>query len=233
MDNRIIETIGYISKVETVHTVEHNVMPNTLVLENIEPFPGYHGSVPSDQPPLSIFLVTQKKYTFEEISRVSAKIKGAVSEKISCVFGDLKVFNDNYPSIRILGLESFENIEAIQKALAREGIEFSKKNIVNDCAIIKIQKTFLLQDKGDGIYYDMDEPEMMYFEISKKIDWDKFQETTKHVKNNVKYTNFDAALGYIYRHNGIIDVVRIYTNNISLGQLKELKELYNKEINKL
>lgn len=229
----LIETIGYISKTETVRSIDHNIIPNTLVIENVEPFPGYHGSnLPNDQPPLSIFLVTQKRYVFEDISRISTKVRKQLNENFNSVYGYLKIYNENYHSIRIMGLNSFEKIAAIQKEYEKEGIKFSNKKSINDCAIIKIQKTFILEEIEDGIYKDHDESDMTYLQIHRKISWNEFQKTTHHIKNNIEYSNFDAALGYIFRHSGIVDLIRIYSRNITHLQLKKLKNIYNEELKK-
>src|SRR3989304_51103 len=234
MEKKIIETNGNISKVENVHSIERNILPNTLVLENIEPYPGYHGSnLPSDKPPLSLFFITQKRYTFEEISRTTAKIRKSVTDNFNGVYGELKIFNDNYHSIRIMGLKSFERIATLQKLYGEEGFKFLKRKLINDCAIIKIQKTFLLEEIAEGIYKDMDEPGTTYLEVYKKVGWDDFQKATIKVKNNIAFANFDAALGYIYRHLGVIDLVRIYTKNMSIEQFGELKDIYNGEIQRL
>ncbi len=229
----IIETIGYISKTETVRSIDHNIIPNTLVIENVEPFPGYHGTnLPTDQPPLSIFLVTQKRYVFEDIARISTKVKNSLNEKFSSVYGYLKIFNENYHSIRIMGLNTFKKIAAIQNEYLKEGIKFSNKKNINDCAIIKIQKTFMLEEIDDGIYKDHDEFDMTYIQIHRKINWNEFQKTTNHIKNNIEYSNFDAALGYIFRYHGIVDLIRIYSKNITHLQLKKLKTIYNEELKK-
>jgi hypothetical protein len=42
--NKIIETMGSIAKVEKLETLDSNVLVNTLALEEVEPFPGYHGA---------------------------------------------------------------------------------------------------------------------------------------------------------------------------------------------
>lgn len=230
---KVIETIGYISKIENVRSIEHHILPNTLVIENVEPFPGYHGIVPSDKAPMSLFLATQQKHTFEEISRATKEIKESFPEIQTGVVGELKIFNDSYPSIRLMGLKSFVDIEKIQKAYEKFGFKFLKKKLVNDCAIIKIQKSFLLDEIEMGIYKDLDEPGTSYLKVYRKIGWDDFQKVTKNVKNNIEFGNFDAALGYFYRHKGVIDFVRIYSKTITIEQLYELKDLYNGEIKKL
>ena len=59
---RIIETMGSISKVEKLETLDNNILENTLVLEEIEPFPAYHGAnLPSGYNPTAVYLVIKKK----------------------------------------------------------------------------------------------------------------------------------------------------------------------------
>jgi hypothetical protein len=56
-----------------------------------------------------------------------------------------------------------------------------------------------------------------------------FTSITDHLKNNVDNNNYDAALGAIYMRD-ILDVVRIYANDLSLEKLQFLKEKYHQEI---
>jgi len=234
MENTIIETIGFISKVENVNTVEHNIIPNTLVLEAAEPYPGYHGAnLPTDKPPMSIFLITKEEYTFEEILRTAEKVKLLININFNAVYGGLKIFNDNYYSVRLMGLKRFENISTIQEGFEKEGIKFLKSKPVIDCAIIKIHKTFKLKEISKGIYEDINEQDMNYIQIEKKIGWKDFQNVTFSIKNNIENANFDAALGYIFRNSGIIDIVRIYGKNNSIDFIEKLKAAYNKKINAL
>ena len=48
--NKIIETMGSIAKVEKLETLDSNILVNTLALEEVEPFPGYHGARNRDPP---------------------------------------------------------------------------------------------------------------------------------------------------------------------------------------
>lgn len=234
MESTCIETIGYISKVETVNAVDHNILPHTLVLEAVEPFPGYHGkNLPSDMPPMYLFLITREKYSFEEISRASSVIRKEFPHNFDAVYGDIKIFNDSYPSIRIMGLNSFEPIAKLQELFEKQGFKFSKNKQLKECAIIKLHKTFNLEEIEDGIFKDLSEPGMNYIQISKKIGWNDFQKISHTIKNNIDYVNFDAALGYFFRHNGVVDMVRIYSKNIDLPYLNSIKKLYNSEIDKL
>jgi len=70
--NVIIQTIGGIAKEEDLFTLTNHVMPNTFVLENEVPYPGYHGkNLPTDPIPISVFLVTKEKYSTEKILRLN------------------------------------------------------------------------------------------------------------------------------------------------------------------
>ena len=75
-EKNLIETFGYIKKEQNLSTVENNIIPNTLVLESIHPFKGFHGAnLPEESKPRSLFLVLSKDYSFEEIARITKKIK--------------------------------------------------------------------------------------------------------------------------------------------------------------
>jgi hypothetical protein len=67
-----LETMGSLLKEESLQTVEHSILPNTMVLESQAPFPGYHGeNMPFDTKPDSLFLITTRPYPAESIFRIS------------------------------------------------------------------------------------------------------------------------------------------------------------------
>ena len=60
--NKIIETMGSIAKVEKLETLDSNILVNTLALEEVEPFPGYHGAnLPTGYNPTAVYLIIKKK----------------------------------------------------------------------------------------------------------------------------------------------------------------------------
>ena len=72
---RIIETMGSIAKVEKLETLSVNILENTLVLKEIEPFPGYHGAnLPSGYNPTAVYLVLKKKVSSVRIKRITQGI---------------------------------------------------------------------------------------------------------------------------------------------------------------
>jgi hypothetical protein len=75
---------------------------------------------------------------------------------------------------------------------------------------------------------------MKYFQVPVKLDWDEFEEMTKHVKRNIDDTNWDAALATIYRKTGLEDHIRIYCDkDSSMETLNKIRKKYVQEIKKL
>jgi hypothetical protein len=67
-------------------------MPNTLVLESLHPFPGYHGHTSLKGPaPNSIYLVTDIKYEGEDILRAAKKVRRMLPYKFEAGFGKADV----------------------------------------------------------------------------------------------------------------------------------------------
>ena len=73
---RIIETMGSITKVEKLETLEGSILENTLVLEEVEPYPGYHGAnLPSGYNPTAVYLTIREKLPAINIIRITQKIR--------------------------------------------------------------------------------------------------------------------------------------------------------------
>ena len=59
MDRNIIQTVGTLTKKETLASVQDEMNCNILMLESQQPFPGYHGTtVPEMKEPESLFALT-------------------------------------------------------------------------------------------------------------------------------------------------------------------------------
>ena len=99
-----IETIGSITKMEKLCSLEHDIIKNTLVLKNIDPFPGYRSdSDTDDSKPGSVFIILRYRYAPEKINRIN---KNLVESKItSCYpsFGEIIIRSSIFPCIRIKG----------------------------------------------------------------------------------------------------------------------------------
>lgn len=229
---KIIQTMGSIAKVEDLKVLHTHVLPNTMVMEESEPFPGYHGTnLPTGKKPLWLFFLTQKRYSLERILRTTQSIKKYFKHDFDATAGNLCIFNDQFGCIRIRNLEQYGLISELQACYRDEGIKLLKKKKIEGQAIIQIKKYFELEILEEGIYKDLEDENMFYLVISENLTWKLFKEITEHLKRNHPEWHFDAALGSIF-FKEIVDVVRIYSSDIDLEQLKALGETYEKEIKK-
>ncbi len=229
---RIIETIGAVAKEEKLVTVVEQIMPNTLVLETGEPYPGYHGAnLPSEPSPVSVFLVTRKKYSTVRILRTSANIRKYFDHYFDAAAGVICFGNNIYYCIRVKDLDNYQLIGKLQESFAEEGIQFARSKNVSATGIIKLKKPFIIEELENGIYRDVKDQSMYYISIPKQINWQIFARITGIIKNNIDNANFDAAIAAIYTRE-ILDVVRIYGKDIPIEKLRLLKNKFSEEIKK-
>ncbi len=227
-----IETFGYIKKEESLVTVESNIIPNTLVLESRQPFPGYHGNFPDKSQPQSLFLITTKDYSFEEVARITKNMCESIKFNFNASQGHLHFKSETLPCIRIKYLRSFTFIPELQTLFKDAGIKFAKQTHINSSAIIVINKSFFISDKGDGLYKDLKEESKCYIELPSFLTWEQFKRYTENIKHNIDNNNFDAAQGAFYRNEGILDLVRIYDQEKNPERIKLLQRAYLEEIRK-
>lgn len=227
----IFETLGYITKKEILASIEHDT-GNALVLETRKPYPGYHGTtIPDHLKPLSLFLVTDKKYTGEHVIRATMAVKRNYPDYFDAVPGQITVFNSMMPCIRIKDMASYKNILELISAYRVNGIDFMKdKEIEPFEGLIKVRKYFSLNIFDTGLYHDIDIPTMAYFQVPAQISWELFEKITLHLKPNVEYNNFDAALGVFFTPKGVIDAIRIYHEKIDMNDIIYLRGKYLEEI---
>jgi len=223
-----LEVCGTISKVEDIGNVQVQSLPNTLVFEALQPFYGYYGEYPVDEKPRYVFLVTDEHYSSEEVSRAVDKMHAYYGGQIDAVTGEVEVYNEWFPVIRIRDLEGISSLEEIQSGFMNEGIKFRKKRIAveRQSALIKLKKVFLLDEVGKDMYLDKDEVEMGYFRIPETISWKLFLKHTMSIKYNWTDVNFDAALGTLFRHSGLQDIIRVYTDGMNEEFLREARDHY-------
>ena len=232
-DNICIETMGYIKKQVNLTTVENNIIPNTLVLESLHPFPGYHGeNLPEKSCPRSLFLIVEKDYSWEEIGRIANKIRQEFKYDFNISHGNIYFKNTTYACIRIKYLKSFTFIPDLQNLLKEQNVKFLKKKAINESGLIVIHKHFYVEEIGDNIYSDLDEEVKYYMELPVALPWETFKDFTIAVKNNIVNNNFDVAQGVFYRKKGIVDVIRIYDCEAGLERFKMIRNKYLDEIRK-
>ncbi|MFO7656586.1 MAG: hypothetical protein R6W78_05930 [Bacteroidales bacterium] len=229
---KLIESLGILTKEVTFNTVKGIIVPNTLVLETLMPYPGYHGEyLPTDTKPEDIFLITGKKFPSDFIFRTIKKVRKFLSKPLDATPCEILIYNDHYYGIRIRSLESYEMIRELQQWFMDEGVSLMKNKIINTEGILNLKKLFSLERINDGIFQDMEDPLTFYLEIPSAISWSLLRKITLSVKNNIGNRNFDAAKAFVY-FNGITDFVRVYLTNANLERLIDIRNHYHNEINK-
>jgi len=235
MDSKnILEAVGTITKKEILCTIEHDT-GKALVLETLKPYPGYHGTtIPEHLNPMSLFFVTDKKYSGENVIRATMAVKKEFARNFDATPGQITVFNALTPCIRINDLNSYQQISELIDLYRKHGIEFMKDRKVEEFSgLIKIRKYFEMERIEEGLYRDIKMPQMAYFFIPAMLSWDVFESITHNLKLNPGYNNFDAALGVFFTPDEVIDAVRIYNVEINMEDIKMLKSKYLQEIRRI
>jgi len=228
----MIETIGYITKEEHLASLEHDILPNTMVIETREPFPGYHGKdLPDTSTPEFVFFVTKQKYTTEHIARVTQNIRKYFKDDVDIARAEITIYNTKYSCIRVKNCEDYSKVVELQECYKGEGIKFAKKKKVDTVGLIRIQKHFSIEETTEGIYKDMEEEHTTYLQVPIFMTWPQFKSITYKIKNNMGDSNFDAAQGLFYRRGNIVDLVRIYAD-IDINKLEDIRSRYLKEISR-
>jgi hypothetical protein len=232
--NEVIETIGSITKMESVKTIEQNILKNSLVLRTVDPFPGFHKEkdINNGKKSESVFIILQNKYAPEKINRINWKL---TSDKIVSrypSFGEIITQESIFPCIRLKGIEDLSQIPHIQEYFKKNDLQLMDYQKVSCRARIKIFKTFKIIEIADGLYRDLNEGEKIYIRILNSMNWKRFDNITKKIKYNLKNRNFDSALGIIYRFCGPEDVIRVYDEEKTLERALLIKKMYIKEIKK-
>ena len=224
--------MGSIIKVEELKTLDSNILENTLVLEEIEPFPGYHGAnLPTGYNPSTVYIALKKKLSTIKILRLTQQIKKYFRHEFNGTPANICINNETFNCIRIRNIENYHIIPDLQKSYLYEGVKFLKKKNVSGEAIIEITKHFDLQEMGEGIYKDLEDPLMYYIKIPVHFHWQMFYEMTLSIRRNLDDLRFDAALGVLHLKE-ITDVVRLFSRDMSIDDLRKIRSMYTEELKK-
>ncbi len=226
MADQILNATGTITKEEELISIEHSVLPDTLVLESSRPYPGYHGhNVPENIAPSDIYLITKTRYDGEDILRKSKKIKKTLKDRFDVSFGHAEIHSQTLHFIRLKNLDCFDCIDRIQQAFKKEDIVFCRKKRIKGEALINIQRLFSLKKVAGHIFRNLDNPSVYYFEIPCKPKWDTFKKITYYIRGNIDKYSFDAAIGAIYLKE-LHDIIRIYSPGLTVDQLELIRDKY-------
>jgi hypothetical protein len=232
--SEIIETIGSITKMESIISIEQNIIDNSLVLKSVNPFPGFrkvkeNNTIKKSE---SFFVILRNKYAPEKINRINRNLSN--DKIISCYpsFGEIITQESIFPCIRLKGIENLSQIPLIQEYFKKHELQLMDYQKINCRARIKIFKTFKIVEIADGLYRDLIDGEKIYIRIPNSMNWKRFENITKNIKYNLKNRNFDSALGIIYRFCGPEDVIRVYDEEKTLERALLIKKMYIKEFKK-
>ena len=234
MGNSIYNTLGTITKKEQIASVENETNANLLVLENLAPFPGYHGTtVPDNLESDYLFAITKLMHKEELVIRAIQEVKKNLSFDFDAAPGSLNIQNGTRNFVRFKGLK-YSLVGEVLTEFAKEGITFQKaKRIGPFETIIKVHKFFHLEQLSDHIYKDLNDENMHYFSVPSLLRWGSFEKMTMNCKYNCDDNNFDAAIATLYMNNGVADLVRIYDQNADIKKLKAIRKLYIEAFEKL
>jgi hypothetical protein len=230
--SRIIETIGSITKMEQVCALDSKILDNTLVLQNIRPFPGLQKENALRSKHLgSFFIILRYRYAPEKINKINFDLFKEASLKRYPSYGEIITPENIFPCIRLKEIEASEII-AIQEYFKGRDLQLMVHKAFDQLCRIKIFKTFRLVEMADGLYRDLTDGEKFYIQINTDLNWKRFDYLVKKIKFNLEIPEFDAALGVIYRFCGPQNVIRIFDQNKSLERAMNLKKWFLSEIKK-
>lgn len=234
MSQIIIQTVGTLSKKETLSSVENEMNYNILMLESKQPFPGYHGTtVPELLEPVSLFALTTGTFSNEFIVRSVHEIKKSGNYSFSATPATIQFKNGLAEVIRFKGLGYGEVAEVISKFVAA-GIGFKKyKKISPYSSIIRVRKYFKVEKIASRIFLDLFDEGTYYLQIPDFLDWDAFEKMTMAIKYNLENNKFDAALTSVYYEKGIMDLVRIYDVDADQEKLNLILAKYLEAIDRI
>jgi len=232
MDTKlVIETIGTLTKIENVESIQ---VSDWLVLENSQPYPGYHSQFDADsEKPRTLFFITKDKISQEVLQRKSELVQQHFNQSFDATPCQLTIYSDVYFGIRIKYLKNFSLIPELIRCYIDEGISFRKYRKISEAATITIFKYFCLEELTPGIYQDMDEKFERYVEVSQQLTMDVFVKLSRIVKNNMPNSNFDAALAVFHRKHGIVDAVRVFETTCTLERLMNIQAEFDAQLKRL
>jgi hypothetical protein len=224
---------GCIYKKEFLATAEKNILPGSFVLKIWRPFHGLQDKMPMRNIPEFYFMVMDEDYPLDDIIMASEKIKLKSDQLFDAVEGNIYVAEVTHPVIRIKLFEKSVLIKEIQSLFIDYGFEMSmKKILIKERGVIKLKKYFSLEEVGKGVYFDNKTPELAYFRLPYRVEWDLFEEITRRIKVNVALGDFDTAIGAFHIGEKTEYIIRVLKLQRSLDCIELIKQDYLTYINK-
>lgn len=234
MENKThFESVGCIIKKEKLASYSPGYTLSELVLESQEPFPGYYNFYdfqPEPRPVLLYAAIKTEGFSEETTIRVTKQIKKQHKLTFDAAPCQISLFNDKHFAIR-LDMPNMAQLPEVLKHYKERGIKFIPHREVKPYqAFITIKRYFEVEKEDNDLWHDTNYTENHYIIVPDILSWEMFEKITQHVRHNSDMITFDAALGYWYDHNGLVDFVRLYMKQAKPEVIRLLRDAYQREI---
>jgi hypothetical protein len=174
-----------------------------------------------------------REYDPDDIIRATMAIKKSNNYSFDAAPSDVTLFNRNYHAIR-LDVPNISQLPEIVTAFESQGLILHKHIDVKPYdSLIRIRRYFKIEKEADNLFHDLVHTENYYVILPKMLTWAEFEPITYHIKNNIDFSTFDAALGFVYDDAGIVDFVRVYVKNPNQDDLLKIRDMYLREISRM
>ncbi len=228
--NQLIQVCGSIFKKESISSIDSYIVTNTCVAEANLPYSLYYGNQPEKSVPNSIFLFTKRFYSLEEVLRVTQNIDSCLVKNLNVASAVFNFKHGQVPAIRIKNFPDYRNLGELQNCFIKFKVEFEKKFQLENEALIRINKCFVLEEIESGIFIDKLEENKGYIALPQLINYDEFQLMMQNIRNNSDCGIFDVAKGSIIINSGLTDIIRIYSEKLDSNLLRCIKDELEKII---
>ena len=234
-DHQHCEVFGTLEKLEQFNSLNENIISGSLVFESPAPFWGYYNEFDSPHTKLSphyIYIAINTTHAVFDVVRAFQKVRKEFDFDLDAAKAFIK-FNDRfYNAIRLRHITDYAKVKAVQESFVKHGISMlmATGNWKNVTTHVSLKKVFCIEQLTDAIYKDSCEGNHYYLEIPKTLTFEEFAEVTAKVRNNWLGSKFDAALGYFLKEKEVVEIVRIYSELLTLEQLKDIQKLYRNKI---
>ena len=222
--NNVLRICGSIIKKESLVPFTGPVMDHTFVAEGNRPYFDYYGMINHQLQPHSLFLFTDRYYTLEEVLRFTQNIGICAENKVNAGSAIIDYNGERHPAVRIRNFPDYQHIIHLQECFSKLGMKFSRRFNLQAEGIISVNKCFHIQEKGDGFYLDLDNPNEGYFTIPHYPDNEEFESLVRYIRNNSSCPLFDAAYGGFIMEGKVFFIMRIYSGHLDLDMLSCIRK---------
>jgi hypothetical protein len=226
-----IERFGWLTKEEPLSTLDDaNLNLNVCIFESNAPYFGYYNDDPNTDKPQYLFWVLDKYYTLEHLTRSLEYIKANCQQNLDAYPGNIQIVDDSYHVIQMLNIEHYSYIHSIQSMLQKTGVGLKKsmRKIKNQMGLITLNRFVYLHPVQKGIYLEKGQAHRGYFEIPRHLEWEDFKALATEVKYDTSLIFFDAARASFVENEKIVNLVRIYRENLTIERLLAIRDRYLK-----